>query len=126
MAQNQLGKMLKILRSDRGGKCLDMQFQDHLTELGILSQLTAPGTPQQNGVAERRNRTLLEIVRCMLTYSTIPTSFWGHAIETANDILNDLPSKSIPKTPLECWNGREPSLRQYRIWGCPARVLSKK
>ena len=115
MAQNQLDKTLKILRSDRGREYLDMQFQDHLNEFGILSQLTAPGTPQQNGVAERRNRTLLEMVRCMLSYSTLPTSFWGHAIETTNDILNVVPSKSIPKTPLERWNGREPSLRHYRI-----------
>ena len=101
MAQNQLGKTLKILRSDRGGEYLDMQFQDHLTELRILSQLTAPGTPQQNGVAECWNRTLFEMVRCMLSYSTLPTSFWGHAIETTNDILNVVPSKSIPKTALE-------------------------
>ena len=115
MTQFQLGKTLKILRSGRGGEYLDMQFQDHLTELGILSQLTAPGTPQQNGVAEHRNRTLLEMVRCMLSYSTLPTSFWGHAIETSNNILNVVPSKSIPKMHLECWNGREPSLRHYRI-----------
>ena len=74
-----------------------MQFQDHLTELGILSQLTAPGTLQQNGVAKRRNRTLLEMVRCMLSYSTLPTSFWGHAIEIVNDILNVVRLNQSPK-----------------------------
>ena len=54
-AEKQLGKSLKTLRSDRGGEYLDNEFKDHLLENGILSQLTAPGTPQQNGVAERRN-----------------------------------------------------------------------
>ena len=61
-AEKQLGKSLKTLRSDRGGEYLDTEFKDHLLEHGILSQLTTPGTPQQNGVAERRTRTLLNMV----------------------------------------------------------------
>ena len=60
-AEKQLGKSLKTLRSDRGGEYLNNEFEDYLLEHGIVSQLTAPGTPQQNGVAERRNRTLLDM-----------------------------------------------------------------
>ena len=120
-----MGKSLKTLRSDRGGEYLDTEFTDHLIENGILSQLSAPGDPQQNGVAERRNRTLLDMVRSMISYSSLPVSFWGYAIKTAVDILNVVPSKSVSKTPLELWNGRKPSLRHYRIWGCPTRVLKK-
>ena len=125
-AEKQLGRSLKTFRSDRGGEYLDTEFTDHLIENGIVSQLSTPGDPQLNGVAERRNRTLLDMVRSMISYSSLPVSFWGYAIRTAVDILNVVPSKSAPKTPLELWNGRKPSLRHYRIWGCPAHVLKKK
>ena len=125
-AEKQLGKSLKTLRSDRGGEYLDTEFKDHLLEHGILSQLTAPGTPQQNGVAERRNRTLLDMVRSMMSYSLLPIPFWGYSLQTAVYILNVAPSKSIQKTPLELWNGHKPSLRHFRIWWCPAHMLKGK
>ena len=60
--ENQLGRSIKALRSDRGGEYLSQEFSDHLRECGIVSQLTPPGTPQWNGVSERRNRTLLDMV----------------------------------------------------------------
>ena len=63
--QNQLGKNIKMLRSDRGGEYLSQEFDNHLKECGIVSQLTPPGTPQWNGVSERRNRTLFDMVRSM-------------------------------------------------------------
>ena len=94
-AEKQLGKSLKTLRSDRGGEYLDTKFKDHLLEHGILSQLTALGIPQQNGVAERRNRTLLDMVRSMMSYSSLPISFCGYSLQTAVYILNVIPSKSI-------------------------------
>ena len=125
-AEKQLGKSLKTLRSDRGGEYLDNEFEDYLLEHGIVSQLTAPGTPQQNGVAERRNRTLLDMVRSMMSYSSLPQIFWGYALQTAIYILNVVPSKSVPKTPLELWNGQKPVLHHFRIWGCPAHVLKGK
>ena len=78
-----------------------------------MAQLTSPGTPPQNGVVERRNRTLLDIVRSMVSYSTLPTSFWGYALQTVVDILNVVPSKATLKTPIELWCGRKPSLRYY-------------
>ncbi|OMO59932.1 reverse transcriptase [Corchorus capsularis] len=64
---------------------------------------TMPGTPQQNGVAERRNRTLMEMVRSMLSYSNVPLSLWMHALKTAVYLLNRVPSKAVPKTPYELW-----------------------
>ena len=100
-AEKQLGKTLKTFRSDRGGEFLDTEFTDHLIENGIVSELSTPGDSQLNGVAERMNQTLLDIVRSMISYSLLPVSFWGYAIKTAVDILNVVPSKSIPKTPLE-------------------------
>ncbi|KAK1560777.1 hypothetical protein Q3G72_030819 [Acer saccharum] len=124
--ENHLEKHIKILRSDRGGEYLSGEFQQYLIDNGIVSQFSAPGTPQQNGVAERRNRTLLDMVRSMLSYSTLPISFWGYALQTAMYILNDVPSKSVPKTPHELWTGRKPSLQHLRIFGCPAHVLKGK
>ena len=81
-----------------------------------------PSTPQQNGVAERRNRTLMEMVRSMMSYSSVPISLWGEALKTVMYILNRVPSKVVPKTPFELWTGRKPSLRHIHIWGCPAKA----
>ena len=73
--ENQLGKTIKTLRSDRGGEYLDNNFEEFLVEHGIVSQLTVLGTPQQNGVVERRNQTLLDMMRSMFSYSSLPSSF---------------------------------------------------
>ena len=81
-----------------------------------------PGTPQQNGVAERRNRTLMDMVRTMLANTSLPDFLWTEALKTTVHILNRVPSKSVPKTPYEIWTGRKPSLRYMRVWGCPAEA----
>ncbi|KAA0058244.1 gag/pol protein [Cucumis melo var. makuwa] len=105
------------------------KFKEYKTEVenllkhGIQSQLSTPGTPQQNGVSERRNRTLLDMVRSMMSYAQLSSSFWGYAVETAVHILNNVPSKSVSETPFKLWRGRKPSLSQFRVWGCPAHVL---
>ena len=125
-AEKQLGVHIKQLRSGRGGEYLSGEFKFYLTQEGIVSQLSAPGTPLQNGVAERRNRTLLDMVRSMLSYSSLPISFWGYALETATYLLNLIPSKSVSKTPTELWNGRKPSLNHIRIWGALTHVLRKE
>ena len=120
--QNQLGKSIKILRSDRGGEYLSQEFHDYLKECGIVPQLTPPYTPQWNGVSERRNRTLLDMVRSMMSHADLPISFWGHALETAIFLLNRVPSKSVEKTPYEIWTGKRPSMSFMKIWGCEAFV----
>ena len=126
MVERQIEKLIKTLQPDRGGEYLLGEFDDFLKEEGIISQLTAPGTPQQNGVSERRNRTLLDMVRSMMSYSSLPDSFWGYALETAAYVLNQVPSKAVPGTPYERWSGRKSSLNHLRIWGCPAHVLRQK
>ena len=125
--ENQLGKHIKANRSDRGGKYLLGDFKDYLIQNVIVSQLTAPGIPpQQNGVVERRNKTLLEMIRSMMSYSTSPISFWGYALKIAMHILNLVPSKFVPNTPKELWSGCKPSMKYLHIWGCPAHVLKGK
>ncbi|KAL4291238.1 hypothetical protein GQ457_14G000800 [Hibiscus cannabinus] len=120
--QNQHGKSIKALRSDRGGEYLSQDFDELLKECGIVSQLTPPGTPQWNGVSERRNRTLLDMVRSMMSHTDLPTTFWGYALETAAFTLNRVPSKSVQKTPHEMWTGRRPNMSFMKIWGCKAYV----
>jgi hypothetical protein len=73
-----------------------------------------PSTPQQNGEAERRNRTLLEIVRSMMAQENLPISYWGDAFLTGAYILNRVPSKSVPSTPYESWTGKKPNLSYLR------------
>ncbi|MDF3587742.1 hypothetical protein P3S20_24575, partial [Enterobacter hormaechei] len=123
--KKQTGKSIKALRSDRGGEYLTTEFLDHLTEAGILSQWTPPGTPQLNGVSERRNRTLMDMVRLMLSYTDMSISFWGYALETAAYLLNRVPSKSVPKTPYEMWYGKKPSHKHLRVWGPVAYVKNQ-
>ena len=125
-AKKQLGVHIKQLRSDQGDEYLSGEFKSYLAKEGIISQLSSHGTPKQNGVSERRNRTLLDMVRSMLSYSSLPESLWGYALETAAYILNLVPSKSVSKTPIELWKGRKLSLNHIRIWGAPAHVLVQK
>lgn len=66
-----------------------------------MRQLTIPGTPQQKGVAERGNRTLLDMARSMMAQANLPISFWGDALLTAAYVLNRVPSKSVAATPYE-------------------------
>nr|GEV30559.1 hypothetical protein [Tanacetum cinerariifolium] len=86
--ENQLGKSIKSLRSDRGGEYMSQEFLDHLKDHGIITHRTPPYTSQHNGVSERRNRTLLDMVRSMMSQTTLPKSFWDYALETAARILN--------------------------------------
>ncbi|KAL0416444.1 UNVERIFIED_CONTAM: Retrovirus-related Pol polyprotein from transposon TNT 1-94 [Sesamum latifolium] len=120
--ENQTNRKIKVLRSDRGGEYLSGEFIDYLKENGILSQWTPPGTPQLNRVAERRNRTLLDMVWSMMNFTELPPSFWGYALETAAKLLNIAPSKSVPRTPYEIWHGKPASYKYLRVWGSPAYV----
>ncbi|KAL0400391.1 UNVERIFIED_CONTAM: Retrovirus-related Pol polyprotein from transposon TNT 1-94 [Sesamum radiatum] len=120
--ENQTNRKIKALRSDRGGEYLSGEFIDYLKENGILSQWTPPRTLQLNGVAERRNRTLLEMVRSMMSFTELPPSFWGHTLETVVKLLNISPSKSIPQTPYEIWHGKPASYKYLRVWGSPTYV----
>ncbi|GJX70109.1 retrotransposon protein, putative, ty1-copia subclass [Tanacetum coccineum] len=82
----------------------------HLKKHGIIAHRTPPYTPQNNGVFERRNRTLLDMVRSMMSQTTLPKYFWDYALKTAARILNMVPSKKVDKTPYEVWHGQAPKL----------------
>ncbi|WVZ90252.1 hypothetical protein U9M48_036568 [Paspalum notatum var. saurae] len=112
--QNHSGKTIKFLQSDHGGEYLSHEFNDHLSSCGIVPHLTPPGTPQWNGVSERRNRTLLDMVRSMMSQTDLPLSCCV--------TLNRVPSKSVEKTPYEIWTGKSPKLSFLKIWVCEAYV----
>ncbi|KAL0386219.1 UNVERIFIED_CONTAM: Retrovirus-related Pol polyprotein from transposon RE2 [Sesamum radiatum] len=120
--ENQTNRKIKAFRSGRGGEYLSGEFIDYLKDNGILSQWTPSGTPQLNGVAERRNQTLLDMVRSMMSFTKLPPFFWGYALETVAKLLNIAPSKSVPQTPYEIWQGKPASYKYLGVWGSPAYV----
>ena len=97
-----------MLRSDRGGE-YESPFADFCAQHGIIHETTPPYSPQSNGIAERKNRTLKEMMNAMLLSSGLPPNMWGEAILSANYLLNKVPKKKEEKTPYELWKGRKPS-----------------
>lgn len=93
--ETQFSTGIKVLRSDSGGEYMSNAFHDFLNEKGILSQRSCPHTPQQNGVAERKNRHLLEVTRTLLLASSVPSQFWVEALSTAVYLINRLPSQTL-------------------------------
>ena len=96
-------------------KYLSYEFGLQLKQCEIVSQLTPSGTPQCNGVSERRNRTLLSMERSMTSLTDLPLSFWGYALETAAFTLNRAPSKSVDTTPYELWFGKKSKLSFLKV-----------
>ena len=113
--ENHLNKKIKFLRSDHGGEYLSYEFGVHLKQCGIVSQLTPPGTPQCNGVSERRNRTLLDMVRSMMSLTDLPLSFWGYALETAAFTLNREPPNPLRRHLMNCALARNRSCRFFKF-----------
>ncbi|BBH09623.1 ADP glucose pyrophosphorylase large subunit 1 [Prunus dulcis] len=118
LAEKQSGCALKTLRSDQGGEFSSNVFENFLKENGIKHQFTARYTPQQNGVAERKNRTIMELARSMLKAKAMPNRFWAEAVACAVYLLNHASSNSVEgKTPQEAWSGLKPCISHLRIFG---------
>ncbi|KAJ0851519.1 putative RNA-directed DNA polymerase [Helianthus annuus] len=121
--ERQSEHLIKTLRTDRGGEYCSKIFQDYLRENGIRHQLTTSYTPQQNGVAERKNRTLMELSRSMMNIKRLPNNYWAEAIACATYILNRTITKTRPNvTPYEAWYGVKPNVEHLKIFGCLAYV----
>lgn len=119
--ENQSARHLKILKSDRGGEYITKLFESFCKEHGIIHQLTALFTPQQIGVAERKNRTILNMVRSIVKGKYFPRNFWAETVLCAVYLLNRCPTKSVNfKTPYEAWSKRKPIVGHLRIFGCIA------
>ncbi|UYV81409.1 hypothetical protein LAZ67_20001109 [Cordylochernes scorpioides] len=119
-AHTEFRKNIQTIRTDNGREYVNRQVEDFLNQSGIKHQLTVPYSPAQNGVAERKNRSLMEMTRCMLFDSGLPQSLWAEAVTTANYLHNRIPSKATDKTPFELWTNRKPSLKHLKRFGCKA------
>ncbi|GJY73825.1 putative ribonuclease H-like domain-containing protein [Tanacetum coccineum] len=123
--ENLVDKKVKIIRSDNGTEFKNKVMDDFCREKGIKREYSVARTPQQNGVAERRNRTLIEAARTMLADSKLPTTFWAEAVSTACYVQNRvLVVKPHNKTPYELFRGFKPALSFMRPFGCHVTILN--
>ncbi|GJR23296.1 retrovirus-related pol polyprotein from transposon TNT 1-94 [Tanacetum coccineum] len=122
--ENLVDHKVKVIRCDNGTEFKNKEMNQFCEMKGILRQFSVARTPQQNGVAERRNRTLIEAARTMLADSKLPTTFWAEAVNTACYVQNRvLVVKPHNKTPYELFHGRTPTLSFMRPFGCPVTIL---
>ena len=121
--ENRFGTKVKKLRSDNGGEYISNEFTRFLENHGIAHDTTNPYSPQQNGVAERANRTLLEIVRCLLNQANLPPRFWAEALSVATYLKNRSPTSCFTKeTPYQRWWKKKPDVSNLNVFGCAAYV----
>jgi transposase InsO family protein len=126
-AENKLNRKIKALRDDKGGEYMSAEFNNFCETQGIECEHTIRDTPQQNGVAERLNRTLAEGITTMLIQAKLPPSMWADAAGTFIHTHNRLPSPNTGnQTPYELFHGKRPSVSHLRTWGCLARVHLQK
>lgn len=124
--ENQTGCKIKTFRTDNGREYVNSSFESYLTVEGISRQLTVPYTPQQNGVAERANRTLIEMARSMMVHAGVKEYLWAEAISTAVYIRNRCPTVQLGnKTPYEVWSGIKPNVQHLKTFGSIAIGLNK-
>ena len=127
LAEAEQDTQIKCLRSDRGGEFTSEAFTDFCTSQGMKRQLSAPYSPQKNGVVERKNRTILSLVRIMLKEKTLPRELWGEAVNTAIYVLNRSATRSLQGgTPYEAWTERKPSIAHLRVFGSIVHVKCTK
>jgi transposase InsO family protein len=120
--ENQLDRKIKRLRSDHSGEYFSNEFDYFCAEHGIIHERTPLYSPQSNGVAERKNRTLTDLVNAMLDTSGLFKAWWGEAILTACHVLNRVSTKNKEITPFEKWEKKRLKLSYLRTWGCLAKV----
>ena len=109
---------MKFLRTDRGGQFTPNEFKEFCSSHGIKEELTTTYTPQQNGEAERKNRTMVEMARCVLREMCFPNMYWENAIHSAIYILNKISTKMVKySTPSEAWFYRNHNVSHFKIFG---------
>ncbi|RVW26889.1 Retrovirus-related Pol polyprotein from transposon TNT 1-94 [Vitis vinifera] len=121
MVEKRTGKVVKTLRTDNGLEFCNKDFDEFCRKEGIVRHRTVRHTPQQNGVAERMNQTLVQRARCMRIDAGLSKKFWAEAVNTAAYLVNRSPSTAIDfKTPQEVWSGKPSNYSGLKIFGCPA------
>ena len=117
-ATNEAGCKIGTLRTDNGGEYTSRELDDYLKKKGIKHETSVSYSPQQNGVAECMNRTLLESARAMVYHAGLSKEFWAEAINTAAFIRNRVVTVTTGQSPYERWYGKVPDMSQFRVFGC--------
>nr|GEU94014.1 retrovirus-related Pol polyprotein from transposon TNT 1-94 [Tanacetum cinerariifolium] len=127
LVENETERTVKKPRTNNGLEFCNREFEQLCIEIEIARHLTVAGMPQQNGVAERMNRTLMDKVRCLLIQSGLPKTFWAEATCMAAYLINRSPSRAIEKkTPMEMWSGHPSDYGMLKIFGCVAYPHDKQ
>jgi transposase InsO family protein len=125
--ENEFELNVKNIRSENGSEFRNTQVEEFLDEEGIKHELSAPYTPQQNGIVERKNRTLIEAARTIFDEYKTLDSLWAEAINTTCHAANRLYlHKYLNRTPYEAITGKKPSVHYFRVFGCKCFILNKK
>ncbi|KAL2251589.1 UNVERIFIED_CONTAM: Retrovirus-related Pol polyprotein from transposon TNT 1-94 [Sesamum indicum] len=118
LVEKERGYEIKALRSDRGGEFTSKEFNHFCATNGIRRPMIVPGSPQQNGMADRKNRIILNMARSMLKEKHMPKEFWAEAVSCAVYLTNRSPTLNVRnRTPQEAWNGRKPNVSHSRVFG---------
>lgn len=119
LVEQETTEKIQVFRTDRGGEFVSTAFNEYCEKTGIKRHLTAPYTPQQNGVVERRNRILLEMTRSIMKHMRVPNYFWGEAIRHSTYLLNRIATRSLKdRTPYELFHEKKPNISHLRVFGC--------
>ena len=123
MVKTETNLKVKCLRSDNGGEYIDEGFSEYCAAQGIRMEKTIPGTPRQNGVAERMNRTLDKHARSIRLHAELPKSLWADVVSTVAYLINQGPSVPMEfKPPKEVWSGKEVNFSHLKVFGCVSYV----
>ncbi|KAG5674318.1 hypothetical protein PVAND_004295 [Polypedilum vanderplanki] len=126
LQENLTGKKIKILRSDNGTEYVNNEMESFCKENGIQHQKTAPYSPQQNGVAERMNRTLIQKAKCLLFDADLPIGYWAEAVNMAAYLINRTVTSVHGKTPEEMFTGNKVDVSDIKLFGTKVMVLVPK
>ena len=122
--EKEIGKSLKCLRSDRGGEFTSNEFEIFCNDKGIKRQTSTPRTPPQNGVAERRNRFLIDSARRLMMEKNVALKYWREAISAIVHTLNCVQvKKGTNVTHFELWYDHSPNVKHFKIFGCKCYIL---
>ena len=122
--ETQFDLHVKIFQSDGGGEFVNQSLQNLFKTNGIIHRISCPGTPEQNGLAERRHRHIVEIALTLLLHASVPTKFWTAAFRTAVFLINHLPTSVLGyKSPYEVIFGYAPAYDSLRVFGCACYPL---
>ena len=122
--EKEIGKNLKCLRSDRGGEFTSKYFEMFYNDKGIKRWISTPRTPPQNGIVERRNRSVMDCTRALLMEKNVSLKYWRGVVSTVVYTLNQVQIKKCTNaTPFELWYGHSPNVKHFKLFGCKCYIL---